>query len=167
MNLAVTPRASVGVGYYNYLVEDTIGTLTNSKILDNAAQYGDLIVRCSRVPASALPLLTACRDTTGNPIAYSVGAALLNLGDTRTSALDLEPACLASKNLIGAVTECVGALSGELGQRDAAMDRAASRSTGTIVLPMVCGVACLDLSPTFNAAMVLPEASARGTETPL
>jgi iron complex outermembrane receptor protein len=97
----VTPRASVGVDYYNYLVEDSIGTLTNSTILDDAAKYGDLIVRCSQVSASVLPLLTTCKDTTGNPIAYTVGT-LLNLGDTRTSGLDLTAQWSGAETRLGA-----------------------------------------------------------------
>lgn len=96
----VTRRASVGVDYYNYLLEDTIGTLTNSTILGNGAKYGDLIVRCSQVPAAVLQLLTTCKDTTGNPIAYTVGT-LLNLGDTRTSGLDMTAQWSGAETRVG------------------------------------------------------------------
>jgi iron complex outermembrane receptor protein len=96
----LTRRASVGVDYYNYLVEDTIGTLTNSTILGNGGKYGDLIVRCSDVPASVLPALTTCKDTAGNPIAYTVGT-VLNLGDTRTSGLDLTAELSGAETRVG------------------------------------------------------------------
>lgn len=96
----VTRRGSVGVDYYNYLVEDTIGTLTNSTILGNGARYRDLIVRCSQVPAVVLQLLTTCKDTTGNPIAYTVGT-LLNLGDTRTSGLDMTAQWSGAETRVG------------------------------------------------------------------
>lgn len=86
--LQVTSRASIGVDYYNYLVEHSLGTLTNSTIVGDPAKYGDLIVRCDQASAAVLPQLTTCADTAGNPIAYTVGTEL-NLGDTRTSGLDL------------------------------------------------------------------------------
>jgi iron complex outermembrane receptor protein len=98
--LQVTRRASIGVDYYNYLVEDTIGTLTNATIFGNGAKYGDLFIRCSQVPASVLPLLTTCKDTTGDPIGYTVGT-LLNLGDTRTSGLDLTAQWSGAETRVG------------------------------------------------------------------
>ncbi len=83
----VTRSFSAGVDYFNYRVDQSIGTLTNTVILGNPAKYGSLIVRCSEVAAAQLPLLTTCSDPAGNPIGYTVGTEL-NLGETKTSGLD-------------------------------------------------------------------------------
>lgn len=96
----VARTASIGVDYYNYLLEDSIGSLTQATILNNPEKYGDLIVRCSQVSAAQLSLLTTCRDTTGNPIAYTIGTGV-NLGDTRTSGLDITAQWLSAASRMG------------------------------------------------------------------
>jgi iron complex outermembrane receptor protein len=84
----ITRTLSIGVDYYRYLLRESISTLTNTAILEHPAQFGDLIVRCSQVPGSELSIYTTCDNPAGDPIAYTVGTGL-NLGDTRTSGLDL------------------------------------------------------------------------------
>ena len=85
--IQITRSTSIGLDYFNYRLDKSIGTLSDTVILTNATKYAELIVRCNDVASSVLPLLPNCNNRTGNPVAYTIGTGL-NLGKLNTSGVD-------------------------------------------------------------------------------
>jgi iron complex outermembrane recepter protein len=86
--LQPTSTLSFGADYWDYHVKQSIGALQDSAIFADLTKYGGFIVRCSQVPAVQRATITACTIPGGDPIAY-VDTTTLNLGDTKTSGVDV------------------------------------------------------------------------------
>jgi len=101
--LVFQPNASLllSVDYWNYVVDDSIGNVGESVILQNPDKYGDLIVRCSD-PRAQSGDYRNCRSATAtsDPIAYIINTTT-NLGTYKTSGLDFAASWRSSTTTYG------------------------------------------------------------------
>lgn len=82
---------TVSVDYWNYLLRDVVSTLGEQTIFGDPVKYGGLFVRCSQAPTARQQAIGACRGATPgrDPLAYILETNQ-NLGDTKTSGIDLQ-----------------------------------------------------------------------------
>ncbi len=84
-----TAEISFGLDYWNYEVTTNLGVLGETTIFGDPAKYANLFVRCSQAPAERRAIVPACQTPGGDPLAYIINTQL-NLGDTKTSGIDLQ-----------------------------------------------------------------------------
>jgi iron complex outermembrane receptor protein len=87
--LQPTANFSFGIDYWNYVVTDNLGTLGETTIFGDPTKYSSLFVRCSAAPPSRTGTIPGCQIPGGDPLAYIVNTQQ-NLGDTKTSGVDLQ-----------------------------------------------------------------------------
>src|SRR5207237_1043992 len=82
-------RTTLRADYWNYIVRDTIAPLSDAAIFGDPTKFASFLVRCN----AGDPAYTVKADTCkfgggGNPIAY-VLETNANLGDVKTSGIDV------------------------------------------------------------------------------
>jgi len=83
------PSVTMGVDFWSYHIEENISTAGEQAIFGDFAKYSNLFIRCSQATAALQNSIGACQNRDGaDPLAYIIDS-LLNLGDTRTSGLDI------------------------------------------------------------------------------
>lgn len=87
--LQPTPQFSFGVDFWDYHLKTQISTIGEQTIFADPAKYANLYVRCSQAPADRRAAIGACQTPGGDPLAYVINT-FLNLGDTKTSGVDLQ-----------------------------------------------------------------------------
>ncbi|MBI3367203.1 MAG: TonB-dependent receptor, partial [Burkholderiales bacterium] len=87
--LQPTSQFSFGFDYWSYYIKNSISTIGEQSIFADPAKYAALFVRCSQAPAARQAAIGACQVPGGDPLAYIINT-FLNLGDIRTSGVDLQ-----------------------------------------------------------------------------
>jgi iron complex outermembrane receptor protein len=83
-----TANTSIGLDFWDYKVEKSIGTVGEQQIFSRPDTYAANFVRCSAAKPSEVALIDACQIPGGDPLAY-IKNTQLNLGDYKTSGIDL------------------------------------------------------------------------------
>ena len=84
------PSLTVAVDYWDYTIKDSISTIGEQSIFADPVKYAGLFVRCSQAPADRRAAIGACQNPgTVDPLAYVIDTNA-NLGDVRTSGVDLQ-----------------------------------------------------------------------------
>jgi iron complex outermembrane receptor protein len=78
---------TLGVDYWNYKVDDSIGPTGEEVIFGDPAKYSAQFVRCSQLNATDRAAIATCSIPGGDPLAYITNTQL-NLGSYKTSGLD-------------------------------------------------------------------------------
>ena len=89
MVLQPTNQFSFGFDYWRYTIKSSISTIGEQSIFADPTKYASLFVRCSQAPAARQAAIGACQVPGGDPLAYVINT-FLNLGDIRTSGIDLQ-----------------------------------------------------------------------------
>ena len=84
-----TPTFSFGLDYWTYHITDSISTIGEQSIFADPTKYANLYVRCSQADPARRQAIGACQIPGGDPLAYVINT-FLNLGDTKTSGIDLQ-----------------------------------------------------------------------------
>ncbi len=84
----VMSNVTIGLDYFNYEVEGTIGALPETAIFGDTARYADKFVRCSTLSAADQAAIDACVPGTVDPLAY-ITTTTANLGNIRTAGWDI------------------------------------------------------------------------------
>ncbi len=79
---------TVGIDYWKYEVDETVGVLASGAIFGDLDSFGSYIVRCSQVAPELFTAAGCVLGQPGDPIAY-VDQGLSNIGKTKTSGIDL------------------------------------------------------------------------------
>jgi iron complex outermembrane receptor protein len=89
LGFAVQPinALTLGVDYWNYKVDDSIGPTGEEVIFGDPAKYSAQFVRCSQLNATDRAAIATCSIPGGDPLAYITNTQL-NLGSYKTSGLD-------------------------------------------------------------------------------
>ncbi len=87
--LQPSPRFSIGLDFWNYHLKTQISTIGEQTIFADPVKYANLFVRCSQAPAARQAAIGACQTPGGDPLAYIINT-FLNLGDTKTTGVDLQ-----------------------------------------------------------------------------
>lgn len=88
--LQPTREFSFGLDFWSYHVENSIGVTGEQTIFGDPTKYASLFVRCSQAPADRRAAIGACNvSDASDALAYIVNTNQ-NLGDTRTSGVDLQ-----------------------------------------------------------------------------
>jgi iron complex outermembrane receptor protein len=84
-----TRNLTLGLDYWSYKITDSISTIGEQTIFSDPAKYAGLYVRCSQATAAQQAALGACQNPGAvDPLAYVINT-FLNLGDVKTSGIDL------------------------------------------------------------------------------
>jgi len=82
---------TVGVDYWDYELEEVIGSITPVAIFGNLDAFGSFIIRCNDVAPNELEETFTCEEDPGGPNRIGfVEQFLQNLGTTRTSGFDVK-----------------------------------------------------------------------------
>ena len=84
----IMSNVTIGLDYFNYEVEGTIGALPETAIFGDTARYADKFVRCSTLSAADQAAIDACVPGTVDPLAY-IKTTTTNLGNIRTEGWDI------------------------------------------------------------------------------
>ena len=87
--LQPSPEVSFSLDYWDYEVTNNISTIGDATVMGDPVKYANLIIRCSQADPARKPLIPACNQPGGDPIAYIVNVNQ-NLGDTVTSGFDFQ-----------------------------------------------------------------------------
>jgi iron complex outermembrane receptor protein len=89
--LQPTPQLSFGIDYWNYYIEDSISSgIAETSVFADPVKYAALYIRCSQADPARVNLLAACQNTGAvDPLAYILNTNL-NLGDFKTSGIDVQ-----------------------------------------------------------------------------
>jgi len=90
MVLQPTPQFSFGFDYWKYKIKDSISTIGEQSIFADPTKYAGLFVRCSQATPVQQNAIGACQNPGPvDPLAYVINT-FLNLGDVKTSGIDLQ-----------------------------------------------------------------------------
>ena len=87
--LQPTKQLSFGIDLWDYHLKTQISTPGEQTIFADPAKYAAFFVRCSQAPADRRTAIGACQTPGGDPLAYILNT-FANLGDTKTSGVDLQ-----------------------------------------------------------------------------
>jgi iron complex outermembrane receptor protein len=105
VGLAVQPfkELTLSADFWRYYVSNAVSTISETAIFSDTAKYGNLFVRCSQAPEARRNAIGACLIPGGDPLAYIINTNL-NLGDTRTSGLDVQGTWVGAPSAAGRFT---------------------------------------------------------------
>ena len=87
--LKPTKQLSFGIDYWDYHLKTKIETPGEQTVFADPAKYASYFVRCSQASAARRNAIGACQTPGGDPLAYILDT-FANLGDTKTSGIDLK-----------------------------------------------------------------------------
>ncbi len=106
VGIVLQPVNSVTIGFdlWSIEVRDSINSLPEQSVFEDPAKYASRIVRCSAVPAADRGTYDTCLNfPTYDPIAF-IDLPTENLGETRTSGIDISLNVQAPKTAVGQFT---------------------------------------------------------------
>lgn len=101
--LQPTNHLTLGLDYWEYKIKDSISTIGEQSIFADPAKYANLFVRCSQAPADRRAAIGACQIPGGDPLAYVINT-FLNLGDIKTTGIDLQATVNSGPTSVGRFT---------------------------------------------------------------